>query len=76
MVLITLVAVLAPIFSFLVWYRVSSRSYKQDPPTYIDLRKMNTIYDPDDIPQDTDAYKQEEYGITYMDLQMMKTDDD
>ena len=83
-VVITLVVVLAPIILlsiFLVWYRIS-RSHKhqyQGPPTYVELRIMSTIYDPDDIPQETDAYTQapqKEYSITYMDLQMMKTDKD
>ena len=88
-VVIILVAVPVAIFSFVVWYRTRSLNFKHqynvnnyfkmNPPTYMDLRKMSTIYDPDDIRQDMDTYNQasqKEYGITFMELQMMKTDKD
>ena len=77
-VVIIVVAVPAAILSaFLAWYRIKLKT--KGPPTYTDLLKMSTIYDPDDIRQDSDTYNQasqEEYGITYMELQMMKTDID
>ena len=80
-VVLSLVGVLAFFFSFLLWYkRYKRRSHKfEDPPTYTELCKMSTIYDPGEIPPNTDVCRQdpqEEYGITYMDLLMMKTDKD
>lgn len=50
----------------------------QRPYTFSELCQVNTILDTDNVQQDKDAYRHapEEYGITYMDLQMMKTDID
>ena len=50
----------------------------QSPCTFSELCQINTIHDTDNVQQDKDACRQapEEYGITYMDLQMMKTDID
>ena len=79
-VVIIVVAVPAAILTaFLAWYRIKLKTNLKGPPTYIDLLRMSTIYDPDDIRQNSDTYNlasQEEYGITYMELQMMKTDID
>ena len=50
----------------------------QSPYTFSELCQKNTILDTDNVQQDIDAYRPapEEHGITYMDLQMMRTDID
>ena len=49
-----------------------------DNPSFSELCQINTILDTDNVQQDKDAYRHapEEYGVTYMDLLMMRTDID
>ena len=73
--LVPLLVTILTIFLTYMWYRMCNRSFKEDPPTYIDLLKMSTIYD--DIQQDREphSYQQEsdKCSITYMDLLALNT---